>query len=258
MKILLIGCGKMGSGLLDGWQKSGIAAADITVVDPFYEGKITSYGFAEDINKNYTPDFVLLAVKPQNIDEIMPHLKRFSGAVFISIIAGKTIAYFRKQLPNAVIIRTMPNLPALIGKGITAAVAGQKLEAKVKSAVIKLLEPCGKLIWLDDENLINSVTAISGSGPAYVFLFAQSLIEAGQELGLDEATAKELVLETIKGSIALAETSGDNLVTLKENVTSKGGTTAAALEVLETGDALKKLIKTASKQAKLRAEELAG
>lgn len=256
MKILLIGCGKMGSAILGGWLSSGISLSQITIIDPVYKGEIEGYDTLADLPENYAPDYVLLAVKPQNLDEVAPQLARFSKATMISIVAGKKIAYFKKYLPNFVVIRTMPNLPALIGKGITAAVASEELGKEEKERVERLLKPCGKLVWLDNEELIDSVTAISGSGPAYVFLFADSMVEAAVELGLDAETAKALVFETIKGSIDLAEISGDNLATLKQNVTSKGGTTEAALAVLEDKDILRTLVKQAIKQAKKRALEL--
>lgn len=257
MKILLIGCGKMGSAIMQGWIKAGVTPASITVVDPFYKGKIKSYKSIADLPKNYSPEFIILAVKPQNINEVVSELVKFDKALFISIIAGKTIGYFKKYLNSATIIRTMPNLPAVIGQGITAAVTSKKLSPKQKNDAAKLLKPCGKLIWLDDENLMDSVTAISGSGPAYVFLFADSLVKSAIELGLDEKTANNLVFETMKGSIALAENSKESLKQLKINVTSKGGTTEAALAVLENKNALSSLLLEATKKARKRAQQLA-
>ncbi len=258
MKILLIGCGKMGSAMLNGWLKSGVKAGDIAVVDPFAKlgKKIAVYKSLAKLSKTYVPDVIILAVKPQNLNEVLPELARFNKALVVSIIAGKTIAYIEKHLKSSVIIRTMPNLPAVIGKGVIGAVANKVLSAKNKALVVKLLKPCGKLVWFKDEKLINTVTAISGSGPAYVFLFAQGLVEAGVALGLDEKTAKLLALETIKGSVLLAENASESLEQLKINVTSKGGTTEAALKVLEQKNALKTLIKQAATQAKQRALEL--
>lgn len=256
MKILLIGCGKMGSAMMDGWLQSGIKASAITIVDPFYKGRAAAYKSTDELPKKYAPDVVILAIKPQSLDEALLDLARFKNALFISIVAGKTIASIQKHLGNVKVVRTMPNLPAVIGQGVIAAVSAKRLSADDKEAVGDILEPCGKLLWFKDEKLIDSVTAISGSGPAYVFLFAQSLVEAGIELGLDDVTAKILALETIKGSAMLAESSEYSLDGLKVNVTSKGGTTEAALKVLEKGNVLKKLIKDAAKQAKKRAGEL--
>lgn len=255
MKILLVGCGKMGGAMMAGWLKSGVSLDNITVVDPLYEGRNAFKTLAE-LPAGFKTDFVVLAVKPQNIDDVAAELKKFSDSVFISIIAGKKIDYFKKYLPKSYFVRTMPNLPSLIGKGVTAAISSQPLSEQIQASVEQLLKPCGKLIWLKDENLMDAVTAISGSGPAYVFLFAQSLIEAATGLGLDEETAKSLVFGTIRGSIKLAEKSGDNLATLKQNVTSKGGTTEAALAILEENDKLKKLIISAANQAKQRSSEL--
>ncbi len=255
MEILLIGCGKMGGALYDGWLKKDKNAA-VTIIDPFYKGQGRALAKISDLPKNYLPNFVVLAVKPQNIEETIPELAIFKDAVFISIIAGKDTRFFTQYLPQSLIIRTMPNLPASIGKGITAAVANKELSPAMKSQVEELLAPCGKLLWLNDENLIDAVTAVSGSGPAYIFLFADCIIKAAIELGLDAEVAKTLVFETLKGSVDLAEESGEDLLQLKANVTSKGGTTEAALNVLEKGDIFKKLINNAVKEAHLRAKQL--
>ena len=246
----------MGSAILNGWLKSGFKANSITIVDPLYKGKIKSYKSVEDIPVTYSADYILLAVKPQDLNQVLTALERFTQGTFISIIAGKTISSIKKSIPQSIVIRAMPNLPALIGQGITAAVASKELTPKVRSQVDKLLKPCGKLIWLNDEALLNAVTAISGSGPAYIFLFGDSLIKAAKDLGLSEEIAKSLVFETIKGSVALAEASKDSLEQLKINVTSKGGTTAAALSILENNQVLKNLLKEAVKMAEKRAQEL--
>ncbi len=250
MKILLVGYGKMGAAMMSGWLKGGVKKSDIKIIDPVLGKDFSS------LPKSYQPDFILVAVKPQSVSEILPELKRFKGAVIISIAAGKTISSFTKELRGFTIVRTMPNLPAVIGKGITAAVANKKLKPMQKKNVDKLLQACGKVVWVRREVDIDSITAISGSGPAYVFLFAQSMIEAAVKEGLTGALARELVLETIKGSAELAMQSESPLKKLKEDVTSKRGTTEAALKVLENKNVLKKNIALAVNKAKKRAKEL--
>jgi pyrroline-5-carboxylate reductase len=248
MKILLVGCGKMGSAMMNGWKKAGIR--DIQIVDPAL-GKDFSA-----LPKNYQPDYVVLAVKPQSFAETLPEFKVFAKAAFISIAAGKTIKSIRKFLPKSLVVRTMPNLPAVVGQGITAAYTDAKLSNAIKADVEKILKANGKLVWVKKEADLDSVTAISGSGPAYVFLFANAMIEAAVDLGLSCDMAKELVLETIKGSIALAESAKEDLVTLKRNVTSKGGTTEAALKIFENKNILRVTVKKAAKAAKARAKQL--
>ena len=248
MKILLVGCGKMGSAMMNGWKKARIK--DIKIVDPAL-GKDFSA-----LPKNYHPDYVVIAVKPQSFSETLPSLKPFSKAIFISIAAGKTIKSIQKLLPKSAVVRTMPNLPAIIGQGITAAFTSAKLSANIKAGVEKILKANGKLVWVKKEADLDSVTAISGSGPAYLFLFADALAQAGVELGLSKDLSKELALQTIKGSVSLAELAKEDLLTLKQNVTSKGGTTEAALKVFEGKDALRKLVTKAAKAAQKRSKEL--
>ena len=248
MKILLVGCGKMGSAMLTGWKKAGFK--DVQVVDP-----VIGKDFSK-LPKSYSPDYVLIAVKPQNINEVLPELANFKKAVFISIAAGKSIKTIGKLLGKVAVVRTMPNLPAVIGKGITAAFTSSKLTKAQVDGVEKLLKACGKVVWVKKESDLDAVTAISGSGPAYVFLFAQSMAEAGVKLGLSKDLAGQLAIETVLGSAELAAIAKEDLSQLKVNVTSKGGTTAAALSVLENKDVLKKLVLEAAKAAKTRAKEL--
>ena len=245
--ILLIGAGKMGSSLLAAWQKSGIS---VLAVD-----KKTFT--LNDVD--FIPKIIVLAVKPQAMAELLPILASRFGTtpLYISIVAGKTIAYFEKYLSEqAKIIRTMPNTPALISKGITALSANKNVISEQKQIAEKLFTAVGEFIWLQDENLINAVTAISGSGPAYIFLILESLIEAGIKQGLSEDVAKKLAIATLIGSAELAKSSPESLTQLRKNVTSKGGTTEAALNVLMQDDVLKSLLTTAIDAAVKRAEEL--
>jgi pyrroline-5-carboxylate reductase len=248
MKILLVGCGKMGSAMMNGWKKAGLK--DIKIVDPALGKEFSA------LPKDYQPDYVVIAVKPQSFGDTLPALKEFSKAVSISIAAGKTIKSIQRFLPQSAVVRTMPNLPAIIGQGITAAFTSAKLSGATKADVEKILKANGKLAWVKKEADLDAVTAISGSGPAYVFLFADALVEAGVELGLSKELSKELALQTIKGSVELAEAAKEDLLTLKQNVTSKGGTTEAALKVFESKDVLRALVKKAAKAAQKRAKEL--
>jgi pyrroline-5-carboxylate reductase len=247
MKVLLVGCGKMGSSLLKGWKKAGIKS--IKIVDPYLKKTWA------DLPKTFKPDYVVIAVKPQEIGAVYPKIKKYKATV-ISIAAGISINAIAAGVGNKPIIRAMPNLPATIGKGITGAFASPKVSASQKQAAGKLLKATGKLVWVEGEDDIDSVTAISGSGPAYVFLFMQHMVQAGVYLGLDIADAKKLVLETFKGASYLAEKE-ESLADLITKVASKGGTTEAALKVFLNKDILKSVVITATKAAKRRAKELA-
>lgn len=247
-KILLIGAGKMGGALLNAWQHSNI---EVVVVD-----KKNSTLDAID----FVPETIILAVKPQAMDELLVSLtNKFGNApLYISIAAGKTISYFEKNLgDDAKVIRTMPNTPALIGKGITALYANKNVSELQKQIADKLFLQVGEIVWLEDENLINAVTAISGSGPAYIFLLLESIISAGVKNGLPEDVCKQLSISTLIGSAELAKLSPKTLGELRNNVTSKGGTTEAALNILMKDDVLKSLFASAIDSAINRAKELA-
>jgi len=257
-RILLIGAGKMGGALLAAWLKAG--AGSITVVEPnasFADSRVTvkrKLGEVSDI-----PDVVLLAVKPQSLDMLLPELAtKFSDKpLYLSIAAGKTLSYFEKHLGDAAIVRAMPNTPALIGKGISAVVANKNASDAQRQLATQVLKAAGDVVWLEDESLMDAVTAVSGSGPAYAFLFMESLIEAAIAQGLPEDIAKKLVVETVHGAAELARKSGESLEQLRKNVTSPGGTTEAALAVFMKNDALKKLIAEAVRCAVKRSKELA-
>ncbi|MEI6730950.1 MAG: pyrroline-5-carboxylate reductase, partial [Pseudomonadota bacterium] len=224
LSLLLIGYGNMGRALYSAWIKNGFSGDSIRVIDKNKGDSI------DDIKD--TPQVILLAVKPQSMDSLLPLLAEKFGdsPLYISIAAGKNVAYFESFLgKDAAIIRTMPNTPAQVGKGITAIFAGDKVNSEQKQIVQSLMQAAGDTVWFDDESLIDSATAISGSGPAYVFLFLQSLVEAGVAQGLSEETARKLAISTLIGSGELAKNSLESLDKLRDNVTSKGGTTAAAI-----------------------------
>ena len=266
-KILLVGCGKMGSALLSGWLDQKIGGPNICVIEPqksnldtFLSHGVTLYNKLDDLELHYEPDLVLFAVKPQMMDEIIPAYKCFSGkSTFISIAAGKSITYFETKLgKHNAIIRAMPNTPAAVRRGITVACGNISVKKQVQETCIALLTAVGEVRWLDDENLIDAVTAISGSGPAYVFLLTETMLLAGMEAGLDRKLATELAVKTVAGSGEVLRQSSENISILRENVTSPGGTTEAALSVLMGKNGMQKLISKAVNKAIKRSKALDG
>ena len=267
--LLLAGCGMMGGVLLDGWLKGGLRAGDIAVVEP---DEATAQAIAErhqvtvvDDSARLTPGFapatVVLAVKPQVMDDVAPAYAGYAGpeTVFLSIAAGKTVAYFEDKLgPEAAIVRAMPNMPAAVGRGITVAIANQRVGEAQKNRCNGLLEAVGEVAWIDDEGLMDAVTAVSGSGPAYVFLLVECLARAGEEAGLPAALSHRLARATVAGAGELLYRASEPAATLRANVTSPGGTTAAALEILLGGEGLQPVLTRAIAEATKRSRELAG
>lgn len=258
-KIVLVGAGKMGGALHAAWLRAGVLASNIAVVEPMGFFAAGSNAFKSLDEVTLAPDCVVLAVKPQSMDALLPALATKFGTkpLYLSIAAGRTLSYFKKHLGDAAVVRAMPNTPAVIGKGISALCANAKVKENNKTLADALLLAAGQTVWLEDESQMDAVTAVSGSGPAYVFLFTEALIAAGIAQGLPEETAKKLALYTVRGSAKLAIKSSDPLDRLRKNVTSPGGTTEAALKVLMKDDALKALIHDAVAQAVKRSKELA-
>ena len=263
-KLLLVGCGKMGGAMLEGWLARGVAASHVIVAEPAEalrpkRAGITSVGSSADVKE--TPDIVVLAVKPQSMDAVLPDLKRFAdeGAVFLSIAAGKTLKYFAGHLgANAKVVRAMPNTPAAVRQGITVSTASTGVSDAEKSRCHELLEAVGQSLWVDDEGLIDHVTALSGSGPAYVFLLVEAMAAAGEKLGLTSEMAMQLARATVAGSGELLRQSSEPASQLRVNVTSPGGTTAEALKVLMAGDGIQPVFDRALAAASRRSKELAG
>jgi pyrroline-5-carboxylate reductase len=261
-RILLVGCGKMGGAMLEGWLDQGLAPADVIVVDP--AAQINRPGLAvaagiEAIPDSFAPDVVVLAVKPQMMDAALPPYARFTSAVFLSIAAGKTLRYFAGHLGDVAIVRAMPNTPAAVRRGITGCIANERVSAGQRALCDHLLSSVGAVEWLEDEGLIDAVTAVSGSGPAYVFLLAETLAQAGVAAGLSEDMAARLARATVAGSGELLRQSDQTAATLRQNVTSPGGTTFAALQVLMAGqDGFAPLLTRAVAAAAKRSKELAG
>jgi len=267
-RLLLIGCGKMGGAMLGGWLAGGLAPGDVVVVEPFEaarealpEGVVAVAG-PDAIDTEFAPDVVVFAVKPQMMDETAPHYARYvgPGAVFLSIAAGKTIGYFEDALgPTAAIVRSMPNTPAAIGRGISVACANAHVSTPQRETCGELLSAVGEVAWVEDEALLDAVTAVSGSGPAYVFLLAEAMAAAGETAGLPAELAVQLARATVAGAGELMRSSGEDAGQLRINVTSPGGTTQAALEVLMAeADGLPALMTRAVVAAAKRSSELAG
>jgi pyrroline-5-carboxylate reductase len=266
--LLLIGAGKMGGAMLEGWLKRGLSPSQVIIQDPAPPADIKAvlekHGIASVPavqEGGPAPAVILMAVKPQVMEMVFPAVARLAGpqTMVLSIAAGRTIASFEKHLaPGRAVIRAMPNTPAAIGRGITVCCANAYSSPAQKALAADLLSAVGEVDWVSDERLIDAVTAVSGSGPAYVFLLAECLAEAGKAVGLDPALARKLADATVSGSGELLRQSGLDPATLRKNVTSPGGTTAAALAVLMAEDGLQPLMTKAVEAAEKRGRELAG
>jgi pyrroline-5-carboxylate reductase len=266
--LLLIGCGKMGGAMLRGWLQRGIRADAVTVVEPNREvlADLAGQGvrlFADStgLPAGLTPDVVVLAVKPQMMDAVVSAQARFvrPETVFLSIAAGRTIGYFEEKLgAAAAIVRSMPNTPAAVGRGITVACANRNVTADQRQRCEDLLAAVGEVAWVADEALLDAVTAVSGGGPAYVFLLIECLAEAGVAAGLPADLAMRLARATVAGAGELARLSREPAATLRQNVTSPGGTTLEALKILMAEDGLQPLLTKAIAAATRRSRELAG
>lgn len=235
--IVLVGCGNMGFAMLDGWLKT--SSARFHVVEPFeplraraVDAGAAGYASADDLPGDIAPSLIFLAVKPQVMGDVAPAYAKFSAATFVSVAAGTTIEALLGWLGPVAIIRTMPNTPAAIGEGMLVSYATDAVSEATKAEVDTLLACCGQTGWIDSESLMDAVTAISGSGPAYVFHMIECLAGSAERLGLAPDLSRQLALQTVAGAGLLARQSADDPGTLRQNVTSPGGTTAAALDVL--------------------------
>jgi pyrroline-5-carboxylate reductase len=260
--IVLAGAGKMGGAMLSGWLAQGLDAHRVAVIEPYPSDEIKALS-AQGVRLNPAPDDVgavaalVVALKPQMFREAGPALKPFAGSstLVVSIMAGITIASISEICGN--VIRAMPNTPAAIGRGITVAVAAGNVSAAQRAVADALLRAIGSVEWSGDEALMDAVTAVSGSGPAYVFLLAEELARAGVDAGLPPGLATKLARETVAGSGELLRRSELDSATLRQNVTSPGGTTAAALEVLMGEGGMQSLLTRAVAAATKRSRELA-
>lgn len=258
--LVLAGAGKMGGAMLTGWLAQGLDPARVVVIDPFVSDEIKALGMtinppAKDVG---TVAVLVIAVKPQMFSEAGASLKTFvqPSTLVVSIMAGATLAAIT-EVCGGKIVRAMPNTPAAIGRGITVAVPAYDVSTEQRGVADALLRATGEVEWIDDEALMDAVTAVSGSGPAYVFLLAEELARAGVAAGLPEALATTLARATVSGSGELLHRSDLDSATLRQNVTSPGGTTAAALAVLMADDGLKPLMTRAIAAATARSIALA-
>jgi pyrroline-5-carboxylate reductase len=265
--LVLIGAGKMGGAMLNGWLKKGLPAGSVTVVDPHVGSEAFSmlieFGIRhlKSIDElEASPDVVVLAIKPQQMGEALPALAaRISPATLvISIAAGTTLDRLKTSLSAGPVVRVMPNTPAQIGQGMAVAVANPLVSEAQKRLVGELLNAVGRSAWVGDEAMIDVVTAVSGSGPAYVFNLVEAMTAAGVKAGLPHDLAMQISRQTVIGSGALMANSGLDVATLRKNVTSPGGTTAAALAVLMAEGGLEALMTEAVAAAAKRSRELAG
>lgn len=266
-RLLLVGGGKMGGALLAGWIARGVPRERVTVIEPGPPAAalrrshgVSVHAGPEDIDPGFRPAVVVFAVKPQAMDQVAPPYARYAGpgTVFLSIAAGKTIGYFRRRLgESAALVRAMPNTPAAVGRGISVCCAGPGVSAKQREQCTALLEAVGEVAWVEDEALLDPVTAVSGGGPAYVFLLVECLAEAGVQAGLPEALACRIARATVAGSGELLRQSPKPPSVLRQNVTSPGGTTLEALKILMAPGGLQPLMSRAVAAATKRSRELA-
>ena len=260
--IVLAGAGKMGGAMLSGWLARGLDPKHVAVIEPHPSAEISALA-TQGVRLNPQPKEIaaastlVIALKPQTFREAAPALKSCTGAstLVVSIMAGTTIASVT-EICGGSVVRAMPNTPAAIGRGITVAVAASNVTAAQRATADALLRATGSVEWVEDEKLMDAVTAVSGSGPAYVFLLAEELARAGVEAGLPSELAGRLARETVAGSGELLHRSELASATLRENVTSPGGTTAAALQVLMGPDGMQSLLTRAVAAATKRSREL--
>jgi pyrroline-5-carboxylate reductase len=265
-RLVLVGAGKMGGAMAQGWLDAGLPGASLTIVEPNpspgIASLVASRGVALNPDVAAPPGMLVLAVKPQSLDQVAPQIAALAAerTLLLSIIAGKTIANLMARLPQArAVVRAMPNTPAAIGRGVTAAFANAGVTAEQRGWCERLLGAVGSFSWLEDESAIDAVTAISGSGPAYVFALTEALAAAAERLGLPADLSMKLARGTVEGAAELmAHESATSPATLRQNVTSPGGTTAAALAVLKGAGALDDLMIRATAAARARAAEMAG
>jgi pyrroline-5-carboxylate reductase len=266
--LLLVGCGKMGGALLDGWLAEGLPAGQVSIVEPaaeiverFVRAGCRHLQDGAALPADLKPAVVLLAVKPQYMDAALQPLPRFArpGTLFLSIAAGRTLASFAKRLGAELqMVRAMPNTPAAVGRGMSVLVAGARATAEQRRLAEALMAAVGETAWVEDEALLDVVTAVSGGGPAYVFLLAEVLAEAGRANGLPAELAQRLARVTVAGSGELLHRASETPAELRRNVTSPAGTTLEALKVLMAEDALQPLMTRAIAAATRRSRELSG
>ncbi|AEQ52179.1 pyrroline-5-carboxylate reductase [Pelagibacterium halotolerans] len=261
--VLLIGAGKMGMAMAAGWVQGGLPGSALTLVDPQPHESVSAFArrhgavLRTDL-PDESPRVVVLAVKPQIMGAVLGMVKPLVGAgtLVVSIAAGVSSDKIAKGLATDRVVRSMPNTPAQIGKGISGAFAGEAVTAEDRTLTEALLAAAGGVVWVEDETLIDAVTAVSGSGPAYVFHLVEAMAAAGEAEGLSPQQAMVLARQTVIGAAALMEADDSSAEQLRKNVTSPNGTTQAALDVLMAPDGLGALMQRAVRAARKRSEEL--
>lgn len=259
--LVMLGCGKMGQAMLEGWLARGIPPASVWVIDPHPSDWVNAQGMRVNDGLPDDPAVAIVAVKPQFMDEALPQLKPLGGGgtLIVSVAAGTPIATFEQSLgADTRIIRAMPNTPAAVGRGITAIIGNDAAGAADADMAEALLSAVGQVVRLENEDQIDAVTGVSGSGPAYVFYMIDALAAAAQAEGLPDDMAMQLAKATVAGAGALAEAADDSPEQLRINVTSPNGTTQAGLEVLMAEDGLMPLMRATVAAAANRSRELKG
>lgn len=262
--LVLAGAGKMGGAMLEGWLKLGLPASSIVIRDPAPPAETLAILAAHNVPAAPAPaiaDVLVIAVKPQMMDAVLPALKDVVGpdTLIISVAAGKLVGTFTAAFGSAAnIVRAMPNTPAAVGRGMTVCYAPAHVGNSQRMLATSLLQAVGDVAWIDDEAQMDAVTALSGSGPAYIFLLAEAMTQAGITAGLPAELAARLARQTVAGAGELLFRSQIDAATLRKNVTSPGGTTAAALDVLMGDKGFGPLLTEAIAAAARRSKELAG
>ncbi|HVG82624.1 MAG TPA: pyrroline-5-carboxylate reductase [Methylomirabilota bacterium] len=266
-ELLLIGCGKMGGAMLEGWLAQGLPPGEVVIVEPGPEigAGLTRRGLRHVsqgalLPEELRPAVILLAVKPQMMEAAIADLGPVvrPGTLVLSIAAGKTLGYFERSFgAGTAVVRAMPNTPAAVGRGITVAVGNEEVTPAQRATADALLAAVGEVSWVEEESLIDAVTAVSGGGPAYVFLLMEVLAEAGIASGLPPDLARRLARRTVEGAGELSRLSQESPEILRKNVTSPAGTTLEALKILMAEDGLQPLFTRAIAAATRRSRELA-
>jgi len=265
-RIVLLGAGKMGFAMLEGWFARGLDTRKLTILEPQPSRAVKALarrGVALNPKrtKASSATAIVIAVKPQSAPDALGALAPFVGksTLAVSIMAGRTLRFLETKLPpHTAIVRAMPNTPAAVGRGITVACPNTNVSTRQRKQASDLLSAIGKVEWMADEAMMDAVTALSGSGPAYVFLLIEAMAAAGIAAGLPSALATRLARETVSGSGELLNRSDLDHVTLRKNVTSPGGTTAAALDILMGPGGFDELLTKAIAAGTQRSRDLAG
>ncbi len=265
MHLLLIGCGKMGGALLRGWIRHA-SASSIVLIDPnqpndedLAQSGVTWHASPTFLPTGYKPSAIIFAVKPPLIERVLPIYSHYRDSVFLSVAAGKKLESLLAYVGNRphAIVRAMPNLPSSVGEGMSVAVANQHVTETQRKLCDALLSACGQVAWVDDEELMDAVTALSGCGPAYIFALIEAMQEAGESLGLPSKLAEQLARQTVIGAGALLAKNPEQAANLRQSVASPGGSTEAALKHLLSDDGLGALMLRAMQAAAKRSKEQA-